>query len=381
MSIPTNEALHFLRWELNRWLGALESLRQHSSRLTPETGAMGTMLARVIYNICLDQQYGLPYDLYKSSWISKKGFKWRGLSFQDIVQASGMYWLPSSMIDWQTLLFHHTIQAELRFFLSHAKKTYTERRSQVSNAHQLYRGIDQIARVLGPGVYCEHQLERMRRICFLALTVQILQFDVKNQATRAPTNLSAYNYGICYSWLRQYYLTEFNIPQPWRVETVWKKSPSWAALLQQLFDWDDQDQYKIPFRRDRWDRIEFRLITRHAFDQIQERLGMESARKWKKTLGLYATRFFWMIPKCTGNRFTSMTKRTQINNGDKKRKNMMAWYSAVHSDIAHLPEDSEVPRKWNWKVQKHWDWEDCGIMKHPPQQLFTNLEDLDFDSL
>ena len=154
----------------------------------------------------------------------------------------------------------------------------------------------------------EHQFERLRWICFLALTVQVLKFDVKNNAMQAPKTLEAYNYGICHRWLEQYYTTEFYIPQPWRVGTVWKQTPTWADLLQQLFDWDDQQRYKIPFSGDSWDQIQFRSITRHAYGRIKEHLGIKAALEWKKSLRLYATRFIWMISKCTSTRFKITAK-------------------------------------------------------------------------
>ncbi|KAJ9634939.1 hypothetical protein H2199_008803 [Coniosporium tulheliwenetii] len=321
VSIPTVETLAFLRWELNRWLGAFDHIRQKNPQLTPETGAMGTMLAR----------------------------------------------------------FKSEIQSAFRFFIPDSKRTYKERRSQVSNATKLYNGINDIAKFLGKGRRREHQLERIRRICFLALTMQMLQFDVKNQPLQPPKDLESYNSGICYAWLRRYYSNDFTIPKPWRVCTTWKRSPTWADLLQQLFDWDDQDRYKIPFQRDRWNNLQFRLITRHAFMRINEQLGLDAAEEWKNTLGMHASRFFWMIPKCSGNRFVTMTKKTYKADGEKMRGNHMAWYSAIHSELESFEEHAH-PRKWSWKNQKLWDWERGEIMKRPPLRLFDDLESFDFSN-
>jgi hypothetical protein len=145
-----------------------------------------------------------------------------------------------------------------------------------------------------------------------------------------------------------------------------------------LFDWDDQQKYKIPFRRDRWDRMQFRLITRHAYDRIQERLGAQEAMKWKDSLGLHAARFIWMIPKCTANRFKTTARKAEVINGVTKRKHVMSWYSAVHSGLAELPENEEIPTKWAWQKQNFWNWEGCEIMKFPPQKLFEDLADFDF---
>lgn len=377
LSIPTADAFAFIRWELNRWLGAFDYIRQAFPQPTPETGAMGTMLARIIKASCNDGQYGLLQDLYGDTWTTKTGVQWRGLDLKNIVQKRGMFWLQFSMFDWKTLQFKSEIQSEFRFFIPDSKNTYKERRSEVNNITNLYNGINNIVKFLGRGRRREHQLERIRRICFLALTMQVLQFDVKNQPMQPPKDLESYNNGICYSWLEQYNSSEFYVPKAWRVCATWKQFPTWAELIQQLFDWDDHDRYKVPFQRDRWDSMQFRVITRHACMKIRESFGAQVASEWKEGLGTHAARFFWMIPKCTGNRFASMTKRTHTINGMKRRTNHMAWYSGVHSQLDDTVH-SECPTNWDWKNQKLWNWEDGGIMKNQPIKLFTDLVVFDF---
>jgi hypothetical protein len=49
------------------------------------------MLAQVIKLVCNDGAYGLPYDLYRASWTSKKGNQWRGLAFETAVKEQGMF--------------------------------------------------------------------------------------------------------------------------------------------------------------------------------------------------------------------------------------------------------------------------------------------------
>ena len=284
-----------------------------------QTGGMGTMLARLIQNIATDQQYGLPYDLYKSTWTSQAGFQWQGLGLHEVVQTSGMYWLRPEQFNWQKLLFQQALKAELRFFAPYSKTSYKERSRQVFTINQLYQAVNQISKFLGSGAQCERHLKRLRRVCYLALTIQILQFNTKHRRVEAPDDLAAYNYGVCYNWLRQYYTGPFCIPHTGNTSIIWKEPPTWANLLQQLFGWDDQYKYKKPFNRERWDRMEYRLITRHAYHQIEQRMGKSEANKWKVTLGLHATRFFWVIPKCTPNRFPTRTKRTTEINSQKKR--------------------------------------------------------------
>lgn len=54
----------------------------------------------------------------------------------------------------------------------------------------------------------------------------------------------------------QYYEDEPAILSRSQVRLVWKQDPTWADLLQQLFDWDDQDWYKTPYLRKFWDGLE-----------------------------------------------------------------------------------------------------------------------------
>lgn len=378
LSIPTQEALAFLRWELNRWLGALDYLIEEHKQLTPATGAIGTMLARIVNASCNDGQYGLPYDLYKARWKSKKENPWLGLALETTVEERGMFWLRESTFDWNPLQFKESIQDQFRFYIPDSQRTYKERRSAVNNATKLYNGINDIAQLLteddGLG---DHRLERIRRICYLALTIEVLHYDVKNQPSPPPKDLQSYNLRICHSWLCQYYSTEFHIPKGWRLSVVWKKSPTWADLLQQLFDWDDQHLYKVPFSRDRWKSLPFRLVTCHAYNQILQRLGPDAAGSWKSSLGVYACQFFWMLPKCTGTRFASYGKKTHKDGDVHVRKTYTSWYSATYLQLVDYNDDEELGA-WDWQDQRLWSWEAGSIINHVPVPLFDNLDEFDF---
>ncbi|KAL5351046.1 hypothetical protein ACLOAV_004620 [Pseudogymnoascus australis] len=95
-SIPSEDAMLFVRWELDRWLGALDYLLKMKNQLTPESGAVGTMLARVIKTTSNDSAYGHSSDLYRDSYITKSGLQWLGLGFGQTVQDTGMVWLKPS---------------------------------------------------------------------------------------------------------------------------------------------------------------------------------------------------------------------------------------------------------------------------------------------
>ena len=234
-SVPTAEALLFLRWEMNRWLGALDYLLKVRDQLTPASGAMGTMLARVIQASSNDSASGHSSDLYCEAYTTKTGFQWLGLGFRGAMGETGMSWLKSSMFDWEQVQFRESIQSQIRFFIPDSQRTYKERRMQVSNATRLYNGINEIAKSLQEGGLLaenNHKLDRIRRICFLALTLEVLNYDVGHQRAPAPKDLQSYNYGICKSWLSQYYNRDFRIPRDWRIGVTWKERPTWAGLIQ-----------------------------------------------------------------------------------------------------------------------------------------------------
>jgi len=379
-SIPTAEAILFLRWQMNRWLGALDYLLRTRSRLTPASGAMGTLLARVIKAVSNDSAYGHAKDLYCDSYSPKEGCKWIGLGFRQIMQETGMFWLKHSMFDWERLQFQVLIEGQIRFFIPDSQRTYRERRQQVNNATKLFHGISDIARSfkVDGSTDDDHKLNRIRRICFLALTMEVLRYGRNNQPLQPPKDLASYNYGICKDWLGKYYSGDFHIPRDWRVCMTWRERPTWAALIQQLFDWDDQHLYKIPFTRKRWDNLPYRLVTRHAFDEISQSLGIGAAKEWKSSLGIYGCEFFWMLPKCTSDRFGSMSKKTEGAGPVKIRKSHLSWYAASHEQLATC-QKNEGLREWDWTNQALWDWQGGVVTEHVPLCLFDNLEEFEFN--
>ena len=207
--------------------------------------------------------------------------------------------------------------------------------------------------------------------------MEILHYDRSQQLLPAPKDLQSYNFGVCGSWLRQYYSGDFNIPRDWRICHTWRERPTWAALVQQLFDWDDQHLYKQPFTRERWDNLQYRLVTRHAFEEVSQQLGASAASDWKDSLGIYGCQFFWMLPKCSGTRIVTHGKRTDIIAGVPVRKNHMSWYSASHRDLARYANDGDLST-WDWVDQDLWDWQGGEIIDHMPLQLFEDLEEFDF---
>jgi hypothetical protein len=52
----------------------------------------------------------------------------------------------------------------------------------VSNTTRLYNAINEIAKSLQDGLLAKnhYQLDRIRRICFLALTLEVLNYDVSH---------------------------------------------------------------------------------------------------------------------------------------------------------------------------------------------------------
>jgi hypothetical protein len=98
-SIHTAEALLFLPWEINRWLSALDHLLNIRSQLTPSSGAMGTMLARVIKTVSNNGASGQVSDLYRNLYPSGQGFKWLGLGLEETVKDAGLFWHKDSMFN------------------------------------------------------------------------------------------------------------------------------------------------------------------------------------------------------------------------------------------------------------------------------------------
>lgn len=107
-----------------------------------------------------------------------------------------MFWLLASLLNWNGLLLSPATQSTLRFFLPDSQQTYRERRTQVATIHLLYEQIDRISQPLGPRTPYKHAPEQLRRICFLALSMQVLKYNRKAFKRESPKALEAYNYGV-----------------------------------------------------------------------------------------------------------------------------------------------------------------------------------------
>lgn len=91
--------------------------------------------------------------------------------------------------------------------------------------------------------------------------MEMLNYGKNKQSSPPPKDLESYNYGICKAWLSQHYDDDFYIPRDWRICNTWRERPTWAQLIQQLFDWDGQHLYRVSFTRQRWDSLQYRLVT------------------------------------------------------------------------------------------------------------------------
>jgi hypothetical protein len=140
--------------------------------------------------------------------------QWRGPAFETSMKERRMFWLQECTFDWQPLHFKESVQGQFRFCIPDSQRIYKERRGAVNNATKLYNGINDIARSLKEGVGShKHKLERIRRVCFLALIIEVLHYNVKNQPSQPPKDLQSYNYRVCDAWLCQHYSINFHIPK------------------------------------------------------------------------------------------------------------------------------------------------------------------------
>jgi len=166
-------------------------LLSNEDPLSPESGAMGTMLAQIIRVVGNDGAFGHANALYKNAYTSKNDTHRLGLGFEATIRETGMAWLKASMFDWAKLQFRASIQDQICFFIPDSQYTYRERRSQVNNVTRLHHGVTEISKTLKKdgSIHDEHRLDRIRRICFLALTMEVLKYNRTKQTSAPPRDL------------------------------------------------------------------------------------------------------------------------------------------------------------------------------------------------
>jgi hypothetical protein len=107
---------------------------------------------------------------------------------------TGMIWLKHSIFDQEPLQFHETIEKQIRFFIPDSRQTYKKRLGDVSAVINLYDGIREIAKSpQGDGLAGDnHNLNRIRRICFSALTIEMLSHGKNKQPSLSLEGLEGF---------------------------------------------------------------------------------------------------------------------------------------------------------------------------------------------
>jgi hypothetical protein len=347
--LSTSEVLKFNRWELNRWLACLEYLRvrQLDNQLMDSYITMGTILARLIKASIQNEALHIDYNFWKDSWTTQKGLYREGLNLENSMKKYGLAWLPACKFDWQQLCPQKEFQDNCTFQYNAIRTAYQKRREAVGTVDKVYRQIQLIAISLkdepNPLVVRE-RLNWLHRLCYREFSKRILESCQKEIRTDIEIPPIALSGDVSITWDHMHYVLG-KIPslQKTRRNTIKK---TWAEHIQHFFEWDDGH------RRPGWEKQLYRLITQHAYNCIQEAIGIGMATEWRQSIGLQGCRHFSILPHTLASVF-HIPKNVVAANRERERAGMILlhnklWLGAFHmchdegSDINWLPENQEL---------------------------------------
>jgi hypothetical protein len=347
--LSTQEVLKFMRWELNRWLGCLEWLhgQQWAKQLTHDRIVMGTILARLARASINNEAVHIDYNMWKDSWTTQSGLYREGLDMESSMRKYGLVWLPARKFNWQYLYPEEEFKDNCTFQYNTLRTAYQRRRESVAEVDGIYRDVQVIARSLEDAdpLQTRERLNWLHRLCYREFAKRILEHCKSEHRTDEEIPSTALTGDSSITWDHMVFVLG-KVPHLHKPYKNKKLDKTWAQHIQYFFEWDDG----LP--RPGWEKQQYRLLTQHAFNCIQQAVGVDEATEWRQSIGLKGCRHFSLLPHSGISGF-QIRKEVGKKNQKRQERGMLPlhnrqWLGAFHmsheegSKIDWLPENQEL---------------------------------------
>lgn len=109
---PTAHVNHFMRWEFNRWISAIEFVRLRGTHQDSNwedhqrNMIMATILLRSLKASINCHHVAKRSQMFKDRYKNRDGKILRGLDFESSMSKKGLAWLPCDLFNWPDLHLH-----------------------------------------------------------------------------------------------------------------------------------------------------------------------------------------------------------------------------------------------------------------------------------
>jgi hypothetical protein len=351
--LSTKETLRFMRWELNRWLGCLEWLyaSKTGSHLTYSHIVMGTMLARLARASINNEALEIDYNMSKDVWTTPKGLAREGLDLKSSMTTYKLGWLPARKLNWEDLCLRGFFQDNCSFQYNALRTAYQTRRGSVIAVHDTTRYIQHIAAELQDVDTTRTRrmelLNWLHRICFREFAQCVLKHCQKDFRTDLPEpidpSILSGERGLSWDMIEHV----LGVAPRLYVIPNRENTMDWAQHIQRLFDWDDG------LRRQGWEKQQYRVITQHAYNSIEQALGTDIATNWRRAIGLCGCRHFSIIPH-TGTRTFQVGHVNKTENRERRSRGQKPLSTRLWKGAFHLSHDEDLDMAWDPLHQLSW---------------------------
>ena len=382
--LETKVVHDFMRWELNRWILAIELLhsRVKSSPGYPidsrseqlQNAAMGSALLRSLKRSIGDGFLCSDASLYRAEFKTKNKdgtdrVTKLGLNYQQTIARYGLAWLPVDIINWEHLRFHVELLPRLSFTRNGLQATFHDQKKQkLANSRRLNHE-DLVVRLRT--VYEAHDadeteviLETMRHIIYAAFVRTLFTSRRRFFPGLRYLNedeLRGYH-GLSMSIVTKaiQHTPKISLPKG-KLRNGEKAQLSrykfdWVQRLHGLFDWNDGIDRK-------WENLEWRRIAKEFYSVIRDVTTVEVADIFKTTLGERAAQYLWVIPSYDGTHLIQSQKPTKHHSKAtfERLKALPAaqrqlWFAAYRSDFLEQEDENDPGFPLNLKDHRHWSF-------------------------
>lgn len=367
-TLPTEEVNNYLARDVTRWLWILEVLISQAmqglgdlSPVSQEQQMMnGALVTTVIRSLALTVGGGNASQssaLWRDSWTRhgpaqrKEGHetdgeankvKHIGLRYKKTLEAHGMIWLPSDLLNWNTwpiftlqsfgdlAVYRNAFQRSFKHMPDIQKKLGQENRffatyrSFLSQAKQYPRGSAKFDREREYAIHLGAELivqEFVKDV--FSLLASRSECDVKNESARKTIFLKPLDedeanglIGLDYGTLEALLPGVPNVSSAKAVARHKNshfeqyKTGFWRDKLMGLFMWDDNPTMSDngDGKKRGWENRPFRRLARSLHSLVRREYDDATARQFLVVLRTVASQKIWIIPQYDIDKFSSLRK-------------------------------------------------------------------------
>ncbi|KID81132.1 hypothetical protein MGU_11489 [Metarhizium guizhouense ARSEF 977] len=296
-TLSTADVNKFMQWEFNRWISAIDFVRERGSRSNcswedhQRNMVLVTILLRSLKASVNCHHVARRSQMFKDKYKNRKGKSLRGLGFERSMRQSGLAWLPYELFDWSALHLRDELVTSTTFTFNGLQGKFWNWKNveSVNRQYGIARELEGLLQRSEPGDRAQI-LDRMRKMVYQHLALQVIgQLGVKPDISDEHVAILQGHHGLSFD-IAHALVGEIPYLSARARGGKHGLGGTYPARVQTLFNWDDG------ITRTFWDHCFYRQLARRFYGSISTVIGLTDANEWRSTLGSRSLPYFWIIP-------------------------------------------------------------------------------------